>query len=173
GARGGGFARAHFAGEQTRAVMICQELEPCPHLVPGLAGEQLFGVGTVGKGRFLEAEIRFPHGLLVLLFPRRQAPVDDRIHQARHAFRFPFAVNFQLGRIERIEAHLDAFAGQMRGASKKRLCSRKVESRRTRRSTRWKNTRRRSVEGASWRTCSISRCQRSSGVVCKELCSWP
>src|SRR6266849_5821274 len=62
GARGGGLARAHFAGEQAHAVVIGQELEPRFNLIPSLAGEQLFGVGAVGKGRFLEAEIGFPHG---------------------------------------------------------------------------------------------------------------
>ena len=43
--------------------------------------------------------------------------------------------------------------------------SRKMQSRRTTRSRRWKKRRRKSVAGGSWRMCSMSRCQRSSGVV--------
>src|ERR1700683_2384518 len=61
-ARGGGLARAHFAGDQTYAVMLCQELQPRFDLIPSLGGEELFGVGAVGKGRLLEAEKGFPHG---------------------------------------------------------------------------------------------------------------
>jgi hypothetical protein len=61
-ARGGGLAGTHFAGDQAHAVMLGQELQPCFDLVPALGGEQLFGLGTVGEGRFLEAEKRFPHG---------------------------------------------------------------------------------------------------------------
>ena len=61
-ARGGGFAGAHFAGDQTDAVMLGQKVQPRLDLIPGLGGEQLFGVGAVGEGRFLEAEKGFPHG---------------------------------------------------------------------------------------------------------------
>ncbi len=60
-ARGGGFARAHFACDQTHAVMLSQELQPRLDLVPSLGGEELFGVGAVGKGRLLKAEKGFPH----------------------------------------------------------------------------------------------------------------
>jgi len=61
-ARGGGLAGPHFAGDQSHAVMLGQKLQPRLKLVPGLGGEQLFGVGTVGEGGFLEAEKGFPHG---------------------------------------------------------------------------------------------------------------
>ena len=61
-ARGSGLARAHFAGDQTDAVMLGQKLQPRLDLVPGLGSEELFGVGAVGKGRLLEAEEGFPHG---------------------------------------------------------------------------------------------------------------
>ena len=60
-ARGGGLACAHFAGDQTYAVMLSQELQPRPDLVPGLGGEELFGVGAVGKGHLLKTEKGFPH----------------------------------------------------------------------------------------------------------------
>ena len=66
GARGGGFAGAHFAGEQAGAVMIDQELKPRLHLGPGLRGKQLLGVGAVAEGRFLEAEEGFYHGTVLL-----------------------------------------------------------------------------------------------------------
>src|SRR5712692_5609093 len=62
GARRGGFAGAHFAGEQTGAVMIDQELEPRLHLGPGLRSKQLLGIGAVAEGRFLEAEESLYHG---------------------------------------------------------------------------------------------------------------
>jgi len=45
-------------------------------------------------------------------------------------------IDVDVFQIERVEADLDALAGQMGWGSKKWLCSRKVESRRTRRSTR-------------------------------------
>src|SRR5580658_4593964 len=61
-ARGGGLTCAHFAGDQAGAVMLSQELEPRLDLVPGLGGEQLFGVGAIGKRRLLETEKGFPHG---------------------------------------------------------------------------------------------------------------
>ena len=61
-ARGGGLAGAHFAGEQADAVMLDQKLQPRLDLVPGLGGEQLFGVGAVAERRFLEAEEGFYHG---------------------------------------------------------------------------------------------------------------
>jgi len=54
--------RAHFAGDQADAVMLGQKLQPCFDLVPGLGSEQLFGVGAVAEGSFLEAEEGFPHG---------------------------------------------------------------------------------------------------------------
>ena len=62
GAGGGGLAGAHFAGEQTGAVMLDQELEPRLDLSPGLGSEQLFGIGAVAEGSFLETEECFHHG---------------------------------------------------------------------------------------------------------------
>ena len=62
GARRGGLAGAHFAGEQAGAVMIDQKLEPRLHLGPGLRSKQLLGVGVVAEGRFLEAEESLYHG---------------------------------------------------------------------------------------------------------------
>ena len=62
GARRGGFAGAHFAGEQAGAVMIDQELEPRLDLGPGLGSKQLLGIGAVAEGRFLETEEGFYHG---------------------------------------------------------------------------------------------------------------
>src|SRR5215467_1210886 len=61
GARSGGLACAHFAGEQAGALMIDQELEPRLHLHPRLRGEQLLGVGAVTEGRFLKTEKGFDH----------------------------------------------------------------------------------------------------------------
>src|SRR5580658_2415021 len=61
-ARGSGLARAHFAGDQTYAVMLGQELQPRLDLSPRLGSEQLFGVGAIGKRRLLETEKGFPHG---------------------------------------------------------------------------------------------------------------
>src|SRR5206468_11310370 len=75
GARGCGFARAHFAGEQAHAVMLGQELEPRFDLIPSFGGEQLFGVGAVGKRGFLEAEERFPHRYLSSLSQGGSCPL--------------------------------------------------------------------------------------------------
>ena len=61
-ARSGGLAGAHLAGDQAHAVMLGQKLQPRLDLIPGLGCEELFGVGTVGERRFLEAEKGFPHG---------------------------------------------------------------------------------------------------------------
>src|SRR5207253_3384 len=58
----GGFARAHFAGEQTGAMMIDQKLEPRLHLCPGLRSKQLLGVRAIAEGRFFETEEGFHHG---------------------------------------------------------------------------------------------------------------
>src|SRR5260370_39292295 len=74
-ARGGGLARAHFAGDEAGAVMLGQELEPRPDLIPGLGGEQLFGVGAVGKRGFLEAEKGFPHGYFSSVFQGGSSPL--------------------------------------------------------------------------------------------------
>src|SRR5580698_873409 len=60
-ARGCGLAGAHFAGDQADAVMLRQKLQSCLDLIPGLGGEELFGVGAVGERRFLETEKGFPH----------------------------------------------------------------------------------------------------------------
>src|SRR5262249_29222098 len=57
----GGFSRANLAGDQAHAVMLRQKLQPRLDLIPGLGGEQLFGVWTVGERRLLESEKRFPH----------------------------------------------------------------------------------------------------------------
>src|ERR1019366_2251283 len=40
--------------------------------------------------------------------------INDRVHQARRALRFAVAVDFHGRQVQRIEAHLDAFAGQLR-----------------------------------------------------------
>src|SRR5450759_4550387 len=40
--------------------------------------------------------------------------VDNRVNQTRRALRFSVAVDFHVRQVERIEAHLDAFAGQLR-----------------------------------------------------------
>ena len=61
GAGGGGLAGADFAGEQTGAVVIGQKLEPCLDLGPGLRSKQLFAIGMVAEGRFLETEESFHH----------------------------------------------------------------------------------------------------------------
>src|SRR5919109_1519867 len=61
-ARRGALARTDFAGEQPRAVMLHQKLEPRLDLIPRLRSKQLFGVGAVGERRFLEAEEGFYHG---------------------------------------------------------------------------------------------------------------
>src|SRR5450759_4118169 len=39
--------------------------------------------------------------------------VDNRVNQTRRALRFSVAVDFHVRQIERIEAHLNAFAGQL------------------------------------------------------------
>src|ERR1019366_6820966 len=39
--------------------------------------------------------------------------VDNRVNQTRRALRFTVAVDFHMRQIERIEAHFDAFAGQL------------------------------------------------------------
>ncbi len=74
-ARGGGFTRAHFAGDQPHAVMLGQKLQPRFDLVPGLGGEELFGVGAVGEGSFLEAEEGFPHGYFLSVFQDGSMPL--------------------------------------------------------------------------------------------------
>src|SRR5580700_9790617 len=114
-ARSSGLAGAYLAGDQAHAVMLSEKLQPRLDLIPRLGGKQLFGVGAVGKRSFLETEKGFPHELLLLRFPGRQQSVDDRIDQARPALRLALGVDLQLGEIERIEARLDALAGQMRG----------------------------------------------------------
>ena len=113
-ARGGGLAGAHFAGEQADAVMLRQKLEPRLDLIPGLGGEQLFGVGAVGEGRFLEAEEGFPHGYFSSVSQGGNSPLTTASTSRATAFRLAFGVDLQLGEIERIEAHFDALAGQMR-----------------------------------------------------------
>ena len=138
GAGRGGFAGADFAGEQAGAVMIDQELEPRLDLGPGLRSKQLLGIGAVAEGSFLEAEEGFYHGTdsssssffswssSTKLMPvgsgaaawagfgGRQLAVDDGIDEARRALRFSLEIDLDLGGVERIEAHFDGFAGQMR-----------------------------------------------------------
>ena len=46
-------------------------------------------------------------------FHGRQAGVDDGIDEARRALRFSLEMNLHFGGIERIETHLDGFAGEM------------------------------------------------------------
>src|ERR1035437_2895771 len=75
-ARGGGLAGAYFAGEQPHTVMLSQELQPRFDLVPGLGGEQLFGVGAVAEGSFLEAEEGFPHGYFSSVFQYATSPTS-------------------------------------------------------------------------------------------------
>src|SRR5580704_1182276 len=60
-ARGGGLASAHFAGDQAHAMMLRQKLQSCLDLIPGLRGEELFGVRAIRERRFLETEKGFPH----------------------------------------------------------------------------------------------------------------
>ena len=60
-ARGGGLARADFAGKQAHAWMPRQQLEPALDLLPTCGGKQLFGVGAVGERGFLEAEECLKH----------------------------------------------------------------------------------------------------------------
>src|SRR5580700_777962 len=74
-AGGGGLAGAHFAGDQTYAVMLSQELQPRLDLVPGLGGEELFGVGAVGKGRLLKTEKGFPHDYFSLVSQGGSSPL--------------------------------------------------------------------------------------------------
>lgn len=54
GAGGGGLAGADFAGEQTGAVVIDQELQPGLDLVPGLEGNNCLASGLSLKGIFLK-----------------------------------------------------------------------------------------------------------------------
>lgn len=47
-------------------------------------------------------------------FGRRDLAVDDGIDQPPHALRFPLEEDFDRNGVERIEAHFDGFAGQLR-----------------------------------------------------------
>src|SRR5919109_794360 len=61
GAGGSGFSGSHFSGQQTRSVVIDQKLQSRLDLSPSLRGEQLLGIRTVRKRRFLKTEEGFPH----------------------------------------------------------------------------------------------------------------
>ena len=114
GARRGGFAGAYFAGEQTGAVMIDQELEPRTSPASRTAKQTTAWHRGCRRRWFLETEESFYHGteslLVVLLvveqldevnagrfgrsrwiwFQRRQQAIDDGIDQACHALRSPW-----------------------------------------------------------------------------------
>jgi hypothetical protein len=53
-ARGGGLARADFAGQQSDTVVLRQKLQPRFDVIPGLRGKQLLGVGLSANGVFLK-----------------------------------------------------------------------------------------------------------------------
>ena len=55
--------------------MLGEELQPRLDLIPGLGGEQLFGVGAVAEGSFLEAEEGFPHGYFLSVFQDGSDPL--------------------------------------------------------------------------------------------------
>src|SRR5215831_11995284 len=61
-ARRGALARTDFAGDQPRAAMLYQKLEPRLDLIPGLGSKQLFAIRVVAERCFLEAEEGFYHG---------------------------------------------------------------------------------------------------------------
>src|ERR1039458_10639373 len=56
-------------------MMLGEELQPRFDLVPGLGGEELFGIGTVGEGSFLEAVKGFPHGYFLSVFQGGSSPL--------------------------------------------------------------------------------------------------
>jgi hypothetical protein len=60
---------------KTYAVMLSQELQPRLDLVPGLGGEELFGVGAVGKGRLLKTEKGFPHVYFSFVYQGGSSPL--------------------------------------------------------------------------------------------------
>jgi hypothetical protein len=97
--------------------------------------------------------------------------IEDRIQQSCPTLRLAFPIDFQLGEIGRIEANLDALAGQM-GRGLKETMAQHESGIAAHQAIHAMKERAAQIGGRrELAERSISRCQRSSGVVAKELCS--